>query len=110
MIRQIAKMARLLTLPLLALGASACTGSVNLDVTDAPVDKAKKVVVQFSGATFQPTGANAVSVTFDPPLSIDLLALRDGNTASLISASGFSSTKSAMRGAWCTARATISPG
>lgn len=70
---------------LLTLSAAACTGSVNLDVTDAPVDQAQNVVVQFSGAVFQPTGASAVNVTFDPPLSIDLLALKNGNTSSLVS-------------------------
>lgn len=76
---------KLLALAALALSAAGCTGSVNLDVTDAPVDKASKVVVQFSGATFQPTGADAITVNFNPPLSIDLLALKDGNTSSLIS-------------------------
>lgn len=76
---------KLLTLVGLTLSAAACTGSVNLDVTDASVDKASKVVVQFSGATFQPTGADAINVTFNPPLSIDLLALKDGATQRLIS-------------------------
>ncbi len=76
---------RLLALSSLTLGAAACTGSVNLDVTDAPVDQAKNVVVQFSGVTFQPTGAAAFTETFASPLSIDLLALDGGGTESLLS-------------------------
>lgn len=76
---------RLLMLSSLTLGAAACTGSVNLDVTDAPVDKAKNIFVQFSGVTFQPTGADPFTVTFSSPKTIDLLALKDGNTSPLIS-------------------------
>lgn len=76
---------RLLALSSLTLSAAACNGSVNLDVTDAPVDKAQNVFVQFSGVTFQPTGAAAITVTFSSPRTIDLLALKDGDTSSLIS-------------------------
>lgn len=76
---------RLLALSSLTLSAAACTGSVNLDITDAPVDKAQNVFVQFSGVTFQPTGADPINVTFSTPKTIDLLALKYGNTASLIS-------------------------
>lgn len=76
---------RLLLLSLLSVGAAACTGSVNLDVTDAPVDKAQNIFVQFSGVTFRPTGADPLTVTFSPPKTIDLLALKDGDTSSLIS-------------------------
>ena len=46
---------RLLLLSSLSVGAAACTGSVNLDVTDAPVDKAQNIFVQFSGVTFRPS-------------------------------------------------------
>ncbi|MES2491411.1 MAG: DUF4382 domain-containing protein [Pseudomonadota bacterium] len=76
---------KLTALVAVTLSATACTGSVNLDVTDAPVDGASKVVVEVSGVTFQPTGADAFTVDFDTPLSIDLLALRDGDTEPLIS-------------------------
>lgn len=76
---------KFLALVALTLSAAACTGSVNLDVTDAPVDKASKVVVQFSGARFQPDGADAFTVNFSSPITVDLLSLREGNTASLIS-------------------------
>ena len=76
---------RTLLLSSMALSLAACKGSVNLDVTDAPVDKAQNVFVQFSGVTFKPTGADAITVTFSSPKTIDLLALKDGDTASLIS-------------------------
>jgi hypothetical protein len=76
---------KILLLSVLAASAAGCNGSVNLDVTDASVDKAANVFVQFSGVSFQPSGAAAVSVTFNPPLTIDLLALKDGNTAALVS-------------------------
>lgn len=79
------KLVRLLLLSSITLSAAACKGSVNLDVTDAPVDKAKNVFVQFSGVTFQPTGADPINVTFSSPKTIDLLALKDGDTASLVS-------------------------
>jgi hypothetical protein len=69
----------------IGLSVAGCNGSVNLDVADAPVDKAANVFVQFSGVSFQPSGAAAVNVSFNPPLTIDLLALKDGNTASLVS-------------------------
>lgn len=79
------KLLRVLLLSSVTLSAAACKGSVNLDVTDAPVDKAKNVFVQFSGVTFQPTGADPITVTFSSPKTIDLLALKDGDTSSLVS-------------------------
>lgn len=72
----------------LGLGAAAlagCNGHVNLDVTDAAVDGASKVFVQFGSVTLKPAAAAAVTVTFNPPLTIDLLALEGGGTASLLS-------------------------
>lgn len=79
------KLLKLLLLSAITMSVAACKGSVNLDVTDAPVDKARNVFVQFSGVTFQPTGADPITVTFNSPKTIDLLALKDGDTSSLVS-------------------------
>lgn len=63
---------------------AACNGHVNLDVTDAPVDELKNVFVQFSSVTLQPAAASAVTITFNPPLTLDLLALEGGGTSRLL--------------------------
>ena len=52
------------------------TGTISLNVTDAPIDKAAEVVVEFSGVTLKPAGGEDIVFTFDPPKSIDLLALQ----------------------------------
>lgn len=83
----------------MALMLSACdsgdsassTGSLNLNITDAPVDMAEKVVVEFSGVEIKP--AEGKSITFDfteqceaDPAScqIDLLALNGGSSAQIL--------------------------
>jgi len=67
---------------LLGAGLAACwgdddpaTGQLSLAVTDAPVDDATAVVVQFTGVEVQPAGGERVSFDYDEPRSIDLLAL-----------------------------------
>ena len=68
-------------------GDSSSTGSLSLSVTDAPVDTADNVVVEFNGVEIKPTDGD--SITFDytercvaDPAScqIDLLALSDGTS------------------------------
>ena len=54
---------------------SAARGQLLLAITDAPVDSATAVVVQFSGVEVQPASGGAESFDFDSPRSIDLLAL-----------------------------------
>ena len=77
---------------ILSAGLNACssndsssTGLLSVSVTDAPVDEAEKVVVEFRGVEIKP--ANGDSITFDftdkctaDPLlcQIDLLALTNG--------------------------------
>ena len=65
-----------------ALSPSSTTGSLSLNITDAPVDMADNVFVEFSGVELKP--AEGKSITFDfterceaAPAScqIDLLAL-----------------------------------
>jgi hypothetical protein len=51
------------------------TGKLSLAITDAPVDGATAVVVQFTGVEVKPEGGSAKTFTFDEPRQIDLLAL-----------------------------------
>ena len=51
------------------------TGLLSLAVTDAPVDGATAVVVQFTGVEVKPADGSARSFDFDAPRQIDLLAL-----------------------------------
>ena len=53
-------------------------GTLNLAVTDAPVDGATAVVVTFDGVELQPMSGDRVSVVYDAPRQIDLLALQGG--------------------------------
>ncbi|WP_165797338.1 DUF4382 domain-containing protein [Solimonas fluminis] len=65
-------------------GGSGDTGTVNLGVTDAPVDSATAVVVEFSGVEAKPQGGRALSFDFPAPRQIDLLALQGGDSALLL--------------------------
>lgn len=51
------------------------TGLLSLGVTDAPVDSAQAVVVEFTGVSVKPAGGEAIVHEYDEPRSIDLLAL-----------------------------------
>lgn len=71
--------------------SSSSTGSLNLNITDAPVDMAQNVFVEFSGVELKP--AEGESITFDfterceaDPAScqIDLLALNGGTSAQIL--------------------------
>ncbi len=59
------------------------TGRLSLNVTDAPVDSASKVVVSFSGVELQ-SGGSRTEILFDEPRTIDLLALQGSNSANLL--------------------------
>src|ERR1043165_5833751 len=62
------------------------TGPLSLGVTDAPVDDASSVVVQFSGVAFKRAGAAAESVqNLTPsPRQLDLLQYQEGRAALLL--------------------------
>lgn len=51
-------------------------GRMTLNVTDAPVDEADAVVVQFTSVTLKSDGNEDEVFTFDPPKTIDLLSLQ----------------------------------
>ena len=65
-------------------GSSAGTGVVSLDVTDAPVDAADAVVIQFTGVALKRAGSEEKVINFDAPRTLDLLALHGGKTAVLL--------------------------
>lgn len=65
-------------------GSSGSTGSLTLNVTDAPVDGANKVVVVFTGVSIKPAGGNEINIDYATPRQIDLLALQGGNVAGLL--------------------------
>ncbi len=82
----------------LALAATACdsndsatTGSLSVGVTDAPVDSAEKVVVEFTGVEIKPADGESISFDFtekcaaDPAsCQIDLLTLTNGISQQLL--------------------------
>jgi hypothetical protein len=76
-------------LPLLtACGGSSGSSSstLNLGITDGPVDSASSVVVSFSGVELQPSGGGqSITINFNTPKTIDLLQQQNGNEASLLS-------------------------
>jgi hypothetical protein len=61
-------------------------GRLSLAVTDAPVDEARAVVIQFSGVAFKREGMGPETVTdLDPsPRQIDLLQFQNGRAAVLL--------------------------
>lgn len=67
-------------------GSDAGTGRFTLSVTDAPVDDASGVVVQFSGVAFKRAGAQSETVqNLTPsPRQLDLLQYQEGRAALLL--------------------------
>lgn len=77
----------------MALGLAACgggggneTGRLSLAITDAPVDDASSVVVQFSGVAFKRAGAapEMVQNLTPSPRQLDLLQYQEGRAALLL--------------------------
>lgn len=60
-------------------------GSLTLRVTDAPVDTAQAVVVEFTGVTVQPAAGERLEFDFAQPRSVDLLSLSGGDSQVLLS-------------------------
>lgn len=56
----------------------------SLSITDAPVDSAEAVYVEFTGVEMKPADDEAFTINFESPQSIDLLAQQGGNSAALI--------------------------
>lgn len=66
-------------------------GSLRLSITDAPIDNASAVVVQFSGIELRHSDGENKTIDFDPPKAIDLLRLNGGRTESLLDETGVTS-------------------
>ena len=56
--------------------SSKSTAPITLNITDAPVDAAEAVVVEFTSVTLKSSGNDDLVFEFDSPKSIDLLALQ----------------------------------
>ncbi len=78
-----------LTLSLLMVACNSSSddesASISLAITDAPVDGATEVVVEFTGVELKPSGGSSIDFDFDVPQQIDLLALQGSNAANLLS-------------------------
>ncbi|BES69811.1 hypothetical protein RE428_08290 [Marinobacter nanhaiticus D15-8W] len=83
------------TVAALAAAVSACggggsgssdgaTGSVSLNITDAPTDAFTEVVITFTGVTLKPNDGEAITIEFDEPKTLDLLTLQGGESAPLL--------------------------
>ena len=59
-------------------------GFLTLAITDAPIDGAAEVWVQFDGVELKPKSGSAILVPFDKPMKINLLALQGMNSAQML--------------------------
>ncbi|MEJ7930260.1 DUF4382 domain-containing protein [Ramlibacter sp. AN1015] len=62
------------------------TGTLSINITDAPIDAAIGAVVQFAGVALKRFGEPETVIAFDVPLRIDLLSLRPGESLPLLPA------------------------
>lgn len=61
------------------------TGTLTVGITDAPVDSADQVVVEFTGVSVKPAEGQAEEFDFDSPRQINLLDLQGNLSEDLIS-------------------------
>lgn len=76
---------------MLALWLGACggetssrTGTLALSITDAPVDGAEQVIVEFTGVEIQASEGGRIDINYASPKTINLLALQGGMRATLL--------------------------
>jgi hypothetical protein len=65
-------------------GGDEGTSTLNLALTDAPVDNATVVWVQFTGVELKRAGGSPETILFPAPKGYDLLTLQNGNAATLL--------------------------
>ena len=65
-------------------GGESGTSSLSLYLTDAPLDGASKVWLQFTGVEVKPAGGQAETFLFSAPKGFDMLTLQHGNAAELL--------------------------
>lgn len=73
---------------LLALLAGCDQGSLKLQVGDAPVDDAERVVVRFTAVVLEGSDGDDERFALSPPLDVDLAAQVEGATVTLLDAGG----------------------
>lgn len=90
------KLLSLLTLTITALALSACggssddddggsgTGQASVAITDAAVDGANRVVVEFTAVELKPQGGESILFELDSPQQIDLLSVQGSEFEPLI--------------------------
>jgi hypothetical protein len=61
------------------------SASFSLNISDAPIDSATAVYVQFTGVELKPSEGSAIEFNFDAPKTINLLALQEGRSEPLVS-------------------------
>ncbi len=75
----------LLAIPLLVLALNGCNddattnsgpGTLNLAITDAPVDNANFIFIEFTGVELKPSSGNSINIDFASPKRINLLNLQ----------------------------------
>lgn len=64
-------------------GGGPASGSISLNLTDAPIDGASEVVVVFSGIELHQAGGATTTIDFSAPKSIDFIKLQGGVTSAL---------------------------
>jgi hypothetical protein len=67
-----------------ASDSTSSTGKMTLAVTDAPVDSAREVIVQFSGVALKPADGQELVFDLGGARTIDLLALQGGASSALL--------------------------
>ncbi|MDQ1363696.1 MAG: hypothetical protein QG652_1558, partial [Pseudomonadota bacterium] len=60
------------------------TGTLNLQITDAPVDDAQEVVIEFTGVEIKAADGETIVITYDTPKQINLLALTGGVAETIV--------------------------
>ena len=63
---------------------SACSGSLDVNLTDTPVDQASSVVIDFTGIELHNTDGTSTTITFPSAKPIDLLQLQNGSLGALL--------------------------
>lgn len=64
--------------------STTASSRITINITDAPVDAADDVVVEFTAVTLKSEGNDDLTFTFDVPKSINLLALQGGASQPLL--------------------------
>jgi len=65
--------------------AGSNTSKLTVSITDAPIDSAREVWVQFTGLSIKPVGGDAIDFTFESEKNINLLALEGVHSINLLS-------------------------